>query len=123
MSLEIIDEYARFLAETFGSHLAIAAQQSNSTRLVVNIATGDASAVETIDQDYLPTDPLYVPVTGAINQSTAPVCYSCSEDDAFTEWVENAEYWDVDALAEEIRIKLAEADVTDASVVAWEIRT
>lgn len=123
MSLGTIDDYARFLAETFGSRLAVAAQQSSSTRLVVDISTGDASAVETIDQDYLPTDPLYVPVTEARNQSTAPLCHACSEDDAFTEWAEDAENWDVDALAEEIRIKLLEADVTDASVAAWEIRT
>lgn len=121
MSLTTIDEYACFLAETFGSQLAVAAHQSSSTRLVVNISNGDASAVETLDQDYLPADPLYVQVTEARNQSTIPTCYACSEDDAFAEWAEDAEFWNVYALAEEIRIKLVQADITDALVAGWEI--
>jgi hypothetical protein len=45
MSLNAVDKYARLLAETFGSQLAVAAHQSSSTRLVVNISTGEASAV------------------------------------------------------------------------------
>lgn len=121
MTLKTIDEYAHFLAETFGSQLAAAVHQSSSTRLVVNITNGDARAVESIDQDYLPPDPLYVVVTEARNQSAVPMCYACSEDDAFTDWIEEAEFWDVDELAEEIRTKLLEAVVTDASVVAWKI--
>ena len=123
MSLGTVDEYAHFLAETFGSQLSVAAHQSSSTRLVVNISTGDAQVVETIDQEFLPIDSLYIPVTEARSQSTAPNCFACSDDDAYTEWIQDAEQWDVDNLAEEIRIRLVAAGVTDASVVAWEIQT
>lgn len=120
--LSTVTEYARHLAETFGSGITVAAQQTSFTHLMVNTSTGAASLRETIEDDYLPDGPGYLSVTKTRHRSASDSCEACSEDDEFSEWAENAEKWDVNALAEEILDKLTEAGITDESVAVWNLR-
>lgn len=117
--LQTIIEYARHLAETFGSRLAVAECQTSCTYLIVNTSTGDASILNTLDDDYQPNGPIYISVTKTRRQSASGSCDACAEDDEFAEWAEDAEHWDVNALVDEIVDKLVEAGVTDTSVASW----
>jgi hypothetical protein len=121
-SLQTVSEYARHLAETFGSLLAVAERQTSCTNLIVNTSTGEASVLETIDADYQPYGPPYISVTKTRCLSASGSCDACTEDDEFAAWAENAESWDVNALADEILGRLEEAEVTNASVAAWELQ-
>jgi hypothetical protein len=119
--LQTAIEYARYLAETFGSGLAVTERQTSCMHLIVNTSTGAASIRETIDDDYQSNCPVYISVTKTRCRSASGSCDACAEDDEFAEWAEDAEHWDVNALADEILGKLTEADVTDTSVDAWEL--
>ena len=120
--LQTVTEYARYLAETFGSGITVAARQTSFTHLIVNTSTGAASLRETIEDDYLPDGPGYLSVIKTRHRSASDSCEACEEDDEFAEWAENAENWDVNALDEEILDKLTEAGVTDTSVAGWKLQ-
>lgn len=119
MLLKTRAEYAQYLAETFGSELAVANQGLSCTRLTVNIATGGASIRESIDAHYESSDPSTIVVTRARGQSASGRCEACSEDDEFAEWCENEDNWDTSALSDEIQDMLMSAGVTDTAVAAW----
>ena len=122
-SLQTVSEYSRHLAETFGSLLAVAERQTSCTHLIVNASNGDASIFETIDSDYQPNAPVFILVAKTRCLSAPGNCWACTDDDEFTEWAENAETWDVNALADEILARLTQAGVTDASVATWKLQT
>jgi hypothetical protein len=120
--LQTVPEYARYLAETFGSGIAVAERQSGFTHLIVNTSTGAASLQETIEDDYLPNGPDLISVITTRSRTASDNCEACEEDGEFAEWSEDAENWDVNALTDEIGDKLTESGVTDASVIAWKLQ-
>ena len=115
-------EYARYLSETFGARITVAEQKTSFTHLIVNMSSGAASLRETIEDDNLPDDQGYLSVIKTRHRSESDSCESCSDDDEFEEWAENAETWDVNELSDEIFDKLTEAGITDASVAAWKLQ-
>jgi hypothetical protein len=122
MTIKTIPEYARHLAETFGSQLSVAERQTSCTSLIVNTCTGEATLVETIHDDYQTNDAACIQVIETRHMSASGGCDACEEDDEFAAWLADATYWDVDALAEEIADRLVRTGVTDTSVEAWGVQ-